>query len=162
MKYNLIEIELAQINLLTEADNVCGVFYNSSKHQTILRKMNYNVAQEKSQFVSHVSRQLQEYFSGKLKKFDIPYKFMGGTEFQRKVWNILENIPYGATKTYQEIADEVGNPKAVRAVANAVGMNSLSIIVPCHRVIGSDGKLHGYAGGVSMKERLLEIESKLY
>jgi len=158
MKYNIIDTNLVQTHLLTEDDHVCGVFFNSDKHQKLLQSFRYQSDKDQNPFVSNVVDQLQEYLSGKLKKFTIPYKFVSGTEFQRKVWGVLENIPYGITKTYKQIAEAIGNPKAVRAVANAVGMNPLSIIVPCHRVVGSDGTLHGYAGGVEMKEKLLGVE----
>jgi len=161
MWHNLVETDFAQIHLLTDGECLVGLFFNSGKHKTMLSNIKYDVAQGRSEFVRDVSCQLQEYFVGRRNKLEVPYKFLSGTEFQRKVWCILENIPYGSTKTYKQISEEIGNPKAVRAVANAVGKNALSIIVPCHRVIGLDGKLHGYAGGVSMKERLLEVEGVL-
>ncbi|MBP2070108.1 methylated-DNA--[protein]-cysteine S-methyltransferase [Anaerococcus nagyae] len=81
-----------------------------------------------------------------------------GTKFQMTVWNELKNIPYGDTKTYKEIAKSIGKPKAIRAVASAIGKNPIMIIIPCHRVIGSDGKLHGYAYGLDLKKKLLAIE----
>ncbi len=111
----------------------------------------------RTEFTDKVFTQLEEYFIGTRKSFDIPYR-LTGTEFQLKVWRELEKIPYGNTKTYKEIADGIGRSKAVRAVGSACGKNPAWIIVPCHRVIGSDGKLTGYAGGVDMKGELLEIE----
>ena len=101
--------------------------------------------------------QLKEYFSGIRKSFDLPLE-LNGTEFQQKVWNELCNIPYGETRTYKDIAEEIGNPKAVRAVGGANNKNKLMIIVPCHRVIGADGSLTGYAGGIAVKKKLLELE----
>lgn len=106
-----------------------------------------------------VYEEFTEYFEGKRKKFDFPYE-LKGTEFQKKVWNALCDIPYGETRTYKEIATAVGNPKASRAVGMANNKNPIMIAVPCHRVIGSNGKLVGYAGGLDMKVGLLNIEKK--
>lgn len=105
--------------------------------------------------------QLDEYFAGKRREFDIPLLF-AGTEFQEKVWNALLAIPYGETVSYGEMARMIGMPKAVRAVANANGANSISIFTPCHRVIGSDRRLTGYAGGLAAKEYLLKLEKTEY
>lgn len=103
--------------------------------------------------------QVQEYFEGKRKEFDFPYE-LNGTEFQKSVWKLLCDIPYGETRSYKEIAIAVGNPKASRAVGMANNKNPIAIVVPCHRVIGVNGKLVGYAGGLDMKTKLLKIESK--
>ena len=103
--------------------------------------------------------QLREYFAGKRQEFDIPLD-MGGTEFQRRVWKALMEIPYGKICTYSDIALRVGSPKGVRAVGMANHVNRLPIVIPCHRVVGKDGGLTGYAGGLEMKEWLLELESK--
>lgn len=104
-----------------------------------------------------VERQLKEYFAGKRDRFDLPLNFHG-TEFQKKVWNALLDIPYGETRTYGEIATAIGNPTAVRAVGAANGRNPISIVAPCHRVIGSSGELTGFAGGLAAKETLLVLE----
>ena len=101
--------------------------------------------------------QKEEYFKGNRKVFDIPLK-IEGTEFQRKVWNALLEIPYGETRTYLDIAKQIGNSKACRAVGMANHNNKIMILIPCHRVIGSNKKLVGYAGGIDVKEKLLEIE----
>lgn len=104
--------------------------------------------------------QLDEYFNGKRQNFDIPLLFVG-TDFQKKVWDTLLTIPFGKTVSYREIATRIGNPKAVRAVANANGANSISIFAPCHRVIGSDHTLTGYGGGLPAKEYLLKLEKAI-
>ena len=104
--------------------------------------------------------QIQEYLRGQRKAFDIPLDLQG-TEFQKAVWQALLEIPYGTTKTYSEIAREIHRPKAVRAVGSAIGANPVPIVVPCHRVIGKDGSLTGFAGGLDMKEQLLKIEGTL-
>lgn len=104
-------------------------------------------------------RQLNDYFAGKLEKFSLKLDFIG-TEFQEKVWKALVSIPFGETRSYGEIARQIGRPKAVRAVGAANGKNPISIIAPCHRVIGANGKLTGFAGGLEAKAYLLGIESK--
>ncbi|MDK9759604.1 methylated-DNA--[protein]-cysteine S-methyltransferase, partial [Vibrio sp. D173a] len=109
---------------------------------------------------AETKRQLDGYFSGKLNNFSIPVA-AEGTPFQQSVWQALMRIPFGETWSYQQLADEIGNPKAVRAVGLANGKNPVSIIVPCHRVIGKNGKLTGYAGGVERKSALLKLESDL-
>lgn len=103
--------------------------------------------------------QMKEYFCGERKYFDLPLQ-MNGTEFQLKVWNELCNIPYGETRSYKDIAEKIGNSKAVRAVGGANNKNKFMIIVPCHRVIGTNGSLTGYAGGIDTKEKLLKFEEK--
>lgn len=104
-------------------------------------------------------KQLDEYFSGKRKTFDFPVK-QQGTLFQEKVWNELMNIPYGKTISYRQLSEMIGNVKSIRAVGTANGRNNLPIVVPCHRVIGSDGSLTGYGGGLWRKKWLLEHEDK--
>ena len=103
--------------------------------------------------------QISEYLSGKRQKFDFPYQMIG-TDFQKSVWQKLCEIPYGETRTYKEIAESLGKPKASRAVGMACSKNPIWIAVPCHRVIGADGRLTGYAGGLDMKKSLLQLEQE--
>lgn len=110
-----------------------------------------------SALTNEAATQLQEYFAGKRRAFDVPLD-PHGTDFQRAVWQTLSLIPYGETRTYADIAQQVGSPKGFRAVGMANNKNPVPIIVPCHRVIGADGKLVGYAGGVKIKRYLLELE----
>lgn len=105
-------------------------------------------------------KELTEYFAGKRTQFDVPLN-PTGTEFQKAVWKELSRIPYGETISYQELANRIKNPKAVRAVGAANGKNPLWMIVPCHRVIGKNGSMTGYAGGISLKKKLLLLESGL-
>lgn len=105
----------------------------------------------------HLRQELDAYFQGRLKRFSVPLETVG-TPFQKQAWNALVEIPYGETRSYKEQAQRLGNPQAVRAVAAANGMNKISILIPCHRVIGSDGKLTGYAGGLRRKQFLLALE----
>lgn len=104
-------------------------------------------------------KQLNEYFAGTRQQFDLPLDFEG-TEFQKKVWQALLNIPFGETRSYRDIAEQVGNIKAVRAVGAANGKNPISIIAPCHRVVGINGKLVGFAGGLDNKQILLRLEKQ--
>ena len=109
-------------------------------------------------FFTEVIRQLEKYFAGELKEFAVPL-LMEGTEFQKRVWATLRTIPYGETISYGELARKIGDAKAARAVGLANGQNPIPIIVPCHRVIGSDGSLTGFGGGLENKKKLLELES---
>lgn len=106
-------------------------------------------------------QELDLYFQGRLKVFATPLETIG-TAFQQQVWNALLTIPYGETRSYKEQAQQLGNSKAIRAVAAANGQNKVSILIPCHRVIGSDGKLTGYAGGLRRKKFLLNLEQNSY
>jgi methylated-DNA-[protein]-cysteine S-methyltransferase len=114
-----------------------------------------------SEVIEKTIKQMKEYFAGERKDFTIPL-LMVGTDFQRTVWEGLIKIPYGTTASYLELSKNIGNEKAVRAVASANGANAMAILIPCHRVIGSSGDLVGYAGGLPAKKKLLEIESNLF
>lgn len=106
-------------------------------------------------------QQLNAYLAGNRRSFDLPTRFHAGTAFQRSVWQALQAIPYGETTTYAAIANAIGRPSAVRAVGGAIGRNPLGIVVPCHRVIGQDGSITGYTGGMERKRTLLALESRL-
>ncbi|MBG44831.1 MAG: cysteine methyltransferase [Aequorivita sp.] len=108
--------------------------------------------------IQQIKKQFEEYFNGTRKSFNMKLS-PEGTEFQKKVWSELLNIPYGKTATYQQMANTLGDPKVIRAAASANGKNPISIVIPCHRVIGSDGSLTGYAGGLHRKKWLLEHEN---
>ncbi len=127
-----------------------------------LKKFHVDIVEDwgkKTVFTDEVFAQLTDYFEGKRKSFSFPYE-LRGTDFQKKVWNALCQIPYGETRSYKEIAIAVGNEKASRAVGMANNKNPITIAVPCHRVIGSYGKLVGYAGGIEMKRYLLAMEQE--
>jgi len=115
---------------------------------------------EDADALAEVSRQLEAYFAGRLEEFDLELAPQG-TPFQMQVWRELERIPYGTTISYRELAERIGNPRAVRAVGTANGANPLPIVIPCHRVIGADGRLTGYGGGLEKKEALLALEGAL-
>ena len=113
--------------------------------------------QDANAFLREAASQLHAYFAGDLRRFELPLD-MHGTEFQKRVWRELEKIPYGETRSYAQVAAAIGTPNAVRAVGAANGSNPVAIVVPCHRVIGSGGRLTGYGGGLPLKKRLLELE----
>ena len=127
----------------------------------IQKALNAEYVKEDSEVIALARKQLEAYFKGKRKTFDVPL-LMAGTEFQKSVWQGLMQIPYGTTASYLALAKNIGNEKAVRAVAAANGANAISIIIPCHRVIGSDGSLTGYAGGLEAKKSLLYLEQDLF
>jgi len=106
-------------------------------------------------------KQLDEYFNMQRKEFDIPLITVG-TDFQKSVWKALMKVPYGTTSTYLQLAKDIDNEKAVRAVASANGANSIGLIIPCHRIIGTNGELTGYGGGLALKKRLLKLEQNLF
>ena len=111
--------------------------------------------------IKKTKKQLSQYFNMQRKEFDIPLLLVG-SDFQKSVWNALLEIPYGTTTSYLELSKSIGNEKAVRAVANANGANAIGIIIPCHRIIGSNGQLTGYAGGLDKKKKLLDLENNLF
>jgi methylated-DNA-[protein]-cysteine S-methyltransferase len=140
---------------LTATDGVLsGVYMHNQRHAPTLAP---DSRREDAGFVEIVS-QFDAYFAGTLTDFDLPLRMMGGTDFQRRVWSALRDIPYGDTISYGELARRVGSPDASRAVGLANGRNPLAIVVPCHRVIGANGSLTGYGGGLDRKVWLLEHE----
>lgn len=125
--------------------------------QRLSKFLGTSLEEEHTDFLESVAKQLDEYFLQQRTEFDIPLLFCG-TDFQQQVWNKLTEIPYGKTMSYLELSQALNNPDAIRAVAAANGANAISIIVPCHRIIGSDGELTGYAGGLEAKKKLLQLE----
>lgn len=143
-------------------DMLCLCDWLAEKHHGRVRRrlerlLNAAFEEEASPVTGEAARQLDEYFAGRRRAFDMPL-LLAGTDFQVKVWNELLKIPFGETISYGDLAQRIGMPKAVRAVANANGANPLSVFVPCHRVIGGDRSLTGYGGGIEVKRRLLELE----
>ena len=135
--------------LAVQADNsIIKLTYNLNLQEGI---------EQETDLICELRQQLDKYFVNKLTNFDIPILLIG-TDFQKAVWESLQKIPYGETRTYKQIAEMIGNPKACRAVGFANNQNPVSIIVPCHRVIGSNKKLIGYAGGLQTKQFLLDLE----
>ena len=125
--------------------------------RTLRRRFGAALVPGRNRLVGELQRQLDQYFAGRRREFDLPLAYPG-TPFQEKVWAALLKIPYGRTRSYQDIARQVGHPRAVRAVGTANGMNRLAIVVPCHRVVNSNGELGGYGGGLWRKRLLLDLE----
>lgn len=141
-------------------NSIIGDIFISADENFLLsvQFVNHNFIENKeNKIIRQTKKQLDEYFRGKRKKFELPLN-PKGTEFQKKVWLQLMKIPYGKTATYKDIATLIGNTNASRAVGNANNKNPIAIIIPCHRVIGSNNKLTGYAGGLDKKEKLLNLE----
>lgn len=143
-------------------DELCLCDWQVERHRGLIDRrlvkvLKADMQEGSSVVIERAVTQLDEYFAGERREFDVPLMFVG-TEFQKRVWRELLNVPYGATVSYGEMARRIGMPTAVRAVANANGANSISIFAPCHRVIGSDNSLTGYGGGIEAKRWLLELE----
>lgn len=154
-----------EIVLASMGDELCLCDWNEmpcaerNKHR-LVKYMNAVFRVETSDVLEQTKKQLDEYFAGTRKAFDIPLHPVG-TEFQQQVWNALLEIPYGETRSYKDIALSIANLKGIRAVAQAIGANGISILIPCHRVIGSNHSLTGFAGGIEAKRILLEIEREM-
>jgi methylated-DNA-[protein]-cysteine S-methyltransferase len=153
--YSRFESEIGPLLLAGSRDGLQLVSFSSGRRALT----SHPEWTEKDSEFREVVRQLNLYFSGKLQTFDLPLAMIG-TDFQKRVWTQLLKIPYGETRSYKSLAENVGSPKAVRAVGAANGANPIPIIVPCHRVIGNDGSLTGFGGGLPLKKRLLELESR--
>ena len=143
-------------------DKLCLCDWRYRKMRTaidsrIQKVLNAEYKEENTTIINQTIIELEEYFQGNRTVFTIPIQ-LAGTDFQCEVWNALQQIPYGKTMSYKELSQLMRNEKAIRAVASANGANALSILIPCHRIIGSNGDLVGYAGGLSAKKKLLELE----
>lgn len=160
-----IETPLGTMIACANENGICMLQFSDRKTLTkeledISNHFKANVILGENPHFKTLETELQDYFDGKRLDFTVPLSPVG-TDFQKKVWEILRTIPYGTTRSYQQQADILGNPKAVRAVANANGLNKISIIIPCHRVIGTNGTLTGYSGGIWRKQKLLELEKAI-
>ncbi|MCF7930837.1 MAG: methylated-DNA--[protein]-cysteine S-methyltransferase [Acholeplasmataceae bacterium] len=135
-------------------------FMTDGNHLTDMMIDDLNLETDQDPLIEETIKQLSEYFSHDRKKFNLPIKYQRGTPFQQEVWNALLTIPYGQTRSYKDIAIQIGRPKAIRAVGQACKMNPIGIVVPCHRVIGKDGSMRGYSGPlhVDLKQKLILFE----
>ncbi|AVQ21950.1 cysteine methyltransferase [Fusobacterium necrophorum subsp. funduliforme] len=153
MRYYIKYISpVADLYLVEERGQLVEISFHQLEHRE-------EMEEKRTELLEEAERQLQEYFAGRLQHFDLPLHPQG-TEFQKKVWKALMSIPYGETRSYGEIAKQIGKEKAVRAVGGANHVNPISIVIPCHRVIGKNGSLTGYGGGLKIKETLLTLERK--
>ena len=155
LSYIFVQSPVGQLKLIAHEKALVAVLWETDHpNRVLLGEMQQD---ESHPILKTTHAQLKEYFEGKRLTFDLPLEFYG-TDFQKRVWNQLLQIPYGETRSYLDIANAIGQPKAVRAVGAANGKNPISIIAPCHRVIGKNGKLVGFAGGIESKAYLLELE----
>ncbi|GAB4073880.1 methylated-DNA--[protein]-cysteine S-methyltransferase [Barrientosiimonas marina] len=162
--YDEMDSPVGPLTILSDGEQAIRIDYGPFRELTGLTKwaqryLGEPVFQKQPGQVALIKRELTDYFRGKREAFSFAFVFYG-TPFQQQVWHALCHVPYGETRTYKAIADSIGNPKAVRAVGGAVNKNPFSIVVPCHRVIGANGQMVGYGGGLAKKEFLLELEAK--
>lgn len=155
--YTNFESPVGEIMIASDGDALLQISLKNQKHS----REPGDGWEQKTEIapIAQAQQQLQEYFAGKRRTFDLPLRF-GGTPFQRRVWAELARIPYGETISYGELARRIANPRAVRAVGLANGRNPIAIVIPCHRVIGANGTLTGYGGGLPRKRQLLDLEAQ--
>lgn len=155
MYYTLVDSPIDTLLLVSDGEHLVGLYTNPGKYLPRFQ----DSGREDTAVFAETIRQLKAYFAGELTEFDLPVK-MSGTTFQNSVWQVLITIPFGTSASYKDIAERIEAPKAVRAVGLANGRNPISIVVPCHRVIGASGKLTGYSGGLPRKQWLLAHERR--
>ncbi len=155
--YATVERPLGPMLVTSNGRAITGMYFAGQKYGPDL--VDCGSALPGDPWLSEAARQIGEYFGGIRDRFDVPCE-LDGTMFQRRVWQALAEIPFGHTITYSDLARDIGAPRAVRAVGAAIGRNPISIVVPCHRVIGANGSLTGYAGGLDRKRALLELEGR--
>ena len=152
-QHTVIDSPYGPLTLVAEDGVLCGLYMTDQRH----RPPQESFGTPDDEPFGEAEEQLEAYFAGELKEFTLELR-LHGTPFQRTVWDRLRRMPYGETRGYGELADALGNPKASRAVGLANGKNPIGIIVPCHRVVGANGSLTGYGGGLERKQRLLDFE----
>ena len=155
--YKEIESPVGKLKLVASANALVAVLWEREQPNRV--KLDTATLDPQHPILLETERQLTEYFSGKRIDFDLPLQ-PGGSKFQKKVWRALREIPFGQTRSYLDLAKAIGSAKAARAVGAANSKNPLSIIVPCHRVVGTDGSLTGFAGGIATKAALLALETR--
>lgn len=162
LAYRIVDSPVGRLKLVATDKGLAAILWETDFVDAVRPdrvRLEEMIERPRDLVLTETARQLKEYFAGKRSEFDLPLD-MQGTEFQRSVWEALLAIPFGETRTYAQIADRLGKPSATRAVGAAIGRNPVSILVPCHRVIGSSGKLTGFAGGLPAKAALLELEGR--
>jgi methylated-DNA-[protein]-cysteine S-methyltransferase len=153
--YKVVDSPVGKLTLVASHEGLAAILWEHDNPRRV--RLNIEAEDNEHPVLVEAERQLGEYFAGQRKQFALTLD-LAGTPFQRKVWNALLTIPFGETRSYGQIARQIGNPDAVRAVGAANGRNPVSIVAPCHRVIGSSGKLTGFAGGLEAKAQLLALE----
>ena len=155
--HKTVKTPVGLLKLVASDKGLAAILWENDDPKRV--RLDHGLEDKKHKVLVEAERQLLEYFAGTRDAFSLPLDF-SGTPFQKKVWAALCRIPFGETRSYADIAKEVGSPKAVRAVGSANGKNPISIVAPCHRVIGKNGKLTGFAGGLEVKGFLLGLEQK--
>lgn len=158
VSYTTTPSPLGSMTLAATRLGICGIWFDQQHHWPDMTTWQHN---DSNTMLLAAKQQLNEYFSGTRSEFELPLDLSHGTNFQQVVWNALLNVPRGTTTSYGAISKQCGHATAVRAVGGAIGRNPLSIVVPCHRVVGRDGSLTGYAGGLERKVSLLKLEGAL-
>jgi len=154
--YTTIDSPVGRLTLVATDEGLAAILWENDRPNRV--RLNIEAEDAGHPILAETARQLEEYFAGRRREFTLELD-VAGTPFQRSVWDALLTIPFGETRSYAQIAKQIGNPAAVRAVGAANGRNPLSIVAPCHRVLGSSGQLTGFAGGLDVKARLLALES---
>jgi methylated-DNA-[protein]-cysteine S-methyltransferase len=155
--YKFIDSPLGQLKLVASEKGLAAVLWENDDPRRV--RLGPLVEDSDNRLLKEAEKQLNAYFKGELKKFTVPLDFKG-TDFQKSVWTALLTIPFGETRSYAQIARQIGKPEASRAVGAANGRNPISIIAPCHRVLGSNGRLTGFAAGLEAKDELLKLEGR--
>ena len=158
MRHTTVDSPLGPLTLVADGDALVGLYMAGQAHRPADERFGVP-APEDDATLTAAAAELREYFAGRRTSFTVPLH-PAGTPFQHAVWDAVAAIPYGETSSYAELAQQIGRPTAVRAVGAAIGRNPLTVVVPCHRVIGSGGALTGYAGGLDRKRTLLSLEAK--
>ena len=157
-QYKLMPSPVGELTLVARDGKLSAILWEVERANRV--RLGELIEANDSPVLRETERQLKEYFAGTRNQFELELDF-AGTDFQKKVWQALLTIPFGETRSYSQIAEQIGSPKAVRAVGAANGRNPLPIVLPCHRVIGADGALVGFGGGLPVKQQLLRLEGAL-
>jgi methylated-DNA-[protein]-cysteine S-methyltransferase len=156
-RHTVVETELGKLTLVASDGALTGLYFPHHWVKPERARLGDEVAVDTDALLSEAARQLEQYLAGERTTFNLPIE-LSGDEFQQQVWALLAEIPFGATTTYGELAERLGDKTLAQLVGQAIGHNPVSVIVPCHRVVGKNGKLTGYAGGLKRKQALLELE----
>lgn len=156
LKYKMMSSPVGVLKIVVQECALVAILWDKERLNRV--RLESMVEDNEDSLILKIEKQLNDYFSQKRQEFQLPMETQG-TPFQKEVWNLLNQIPYGATWTYKEVAEKIQRPLAVRAVGAAIGKNPISIVIPCHRVIATNGSLTGFAGGLDRKKILLDLES---
>lgn len=158
LKYKMIPSPVGVLKIVVQEDALVAILWDKERLNRV--RLESMVEDTEDPLILKIEKQLDDYFLQKRQEFQLPLETQG-TPFQKEVWNLLSQIPYGVTWTYKEVAEKIQRPQAVRAVGAAIGRNPISIVIPCHRVIATNGSLTGFAGGLDRKKILLDLEGRI-